>query len=213
VPLAGFYTAHFGTSFDKFRQVDRQIALGHYYAANTINNGIVPVNIVETNQQKVNYQILQKLNTPSYAYSTVDVTDLNNIAIQCPLSGGNAVYQARITLMTMANDVIEFIDNCDKGQRSLIQSHPVTENGDFNFRLYPNPNDGNMTFDYSSPDYSNGKLMLYDVTGRFVNSYNLNEGLNNSLKISEDQLQNGIYIYKIFVNNEIIASDRVVIVK
>jgi hypothetical protein len=115
--------------------------------------------------------------------------------------------------MTMANEVIEFIDNCDKGQRSLIQSHAVVESGDLNFRLYPNPNDGNMLLEYSLSDNSKGIFVLYDLMGRLIDSYNLNNGLNNILTISEDQLQNGAYLYKIVVDNELIRTDRVVIAK
>jgi hypothetical protein len=70
-----------------------------------------------------------------------------------------------------------------------------------------------MTFEYSIPDHSNGTLVLYDLAGRILNSYTLIEGLNNLLKISEDQLQGGIYIYRIIVNGEIKKNERIIIVK
>ncbi len=81
------------------------------------------------------------------------------------------------------------------------------------FKLHPNPNDGNMIFEYSLQENTKGIFMLYDVTGRLVNSYTLNQGMNNSMKISEDALQNGIYFYKVIVNDEMIQSDKLIILK
>lgn len=155
------------------------------------------------------------IKAPGYIYSSSDTSALYGIANQCPLQGGNGVYQARILLMTIANDVIEFIDNCDKvTQKSMdIIPQSIANEEVSAYKLYPNPNDGNMIFEYSLSETSKGMFMLYDVTGRLINSYKLTEGGNNTLKISEDELQNGIYFYNVIIDNKVKAQSKIVIVK
>lgn len=80
------------------------------------------------------------------------------------------------------------------------------------FSLYPNPNDGNMQLDYNLESEQNGKLIIYDIIGQKIKNYSL---LNdrNTLKISDAALKNGIYFYEILINDEIINSDKLIIIK
>jgi hypothetical protein len=81
------------------------------------------------------------------------------------------------------------------------------------FKLYPNPNDGEMIFEYSLPLQSSGVFMLYDITGRIINKYKLLEGQNNLLKISETELKNGIYFYSVIIDGKIKGYNKIIIVK
>ena len=86
-------------------------------------------------------------------------------------------------------------------------------NNDLSFNLSPNPNDGNMILKYSTKPNSKAEMKIYDVTGRLINSYKLTEGDNNTLKISEDELQNGIYFYNVIIDNKVKSQSKIVIVK
>lgn len=213
--LASFHAVNMGSPFDKFSLVDKKIALGQYAAASSINNSITPVNIVESNQQTVNNQILQQLLAPGYIYSAADISTLSAIAYQCPLQGGNSVYQARVLLMNIANDVIEFFDNCDKEVVRSMDSTPQSIGNEVAsaYKLYPNPNDGNMIFEYSLLENSIGRLLLYDVTGRLMSSYELSYGQEKLLQIKESELKNGIYFYSVIIDNKVKAQNKIVIVK
>jgi hypothetical protein len=57
-----------------------------------------------------------------------------------------------------------------------------------------------------------GKLLIYDITGQMVNTYILQPS-NNTLQIQEETLQNGIYFYRIYVNEIVVATDKLVIIK
>ncbi len=116
--------------------------------------------------------------------------------------------------MIINNDVIEFVDNCDVGVRTMLTNENTTAAFvDQSFKLYPNPNDGNMVLTYSLAEKSEGTFNLYDITGRLINHYTLVVGENNSLKIAESNLTNGVYFYSILVDNKVKAYNKIIIVK
>lgn len=79
-------------------------------------------------------------------------------------------------------------------------------------KIYPNPNNGTMSFSYELPIASKGMLVLYDISGRQVDRFILKEGQNIE-QISEEQLESGIYFFQYLVNGERINSGRIAIVK
>ena len=81
-----------------------------------------------------------------------------------------------------------------------------------NIRLYPNPNDGNMTLEYQLNENEKGLFIIYDVTGKQLQSYNFNAG-SSQLSINADTLHAGVYLYDVFINNVKAKTDRIVIVK
>jgi hypothetical protein len=84
---------------------------------------------------------------------------------------------------------------------------------DFQFKLFPNPNNGSMNFIYSLNETSIGELTIYDVTGKLVSKHSLQTGKNNQLFVNESELKNGVYFYKLVIDNEIKQSDKIVIIK
>jgi hypothetical protein len=82
----------------------------------------------------------------------------------------------------------------------------------FNFNLYPNPNNGNMLLDYSIHQGETGIIKIYDLTGKLIGSYTLNVNANQ-LKINNNDLNNGIYMYAIIVNGKTVKTDKLVIIK
>lgn len=79
--------------------------------------------------------------------------------------------------------------------------------------LYPNPNKGTMNFQYSITEAVSGELFIYDLSGREVAKYKLQQGAGNQFQISETELNNGVYFYKMIIDGEIKASDKIVIIK
>lgn len=81
-----------------------------------------------------------------------------------------------------------------------------------NFNLYPNPNDGNIFIDYHLKDNENGMLCIFDLTGRNVRTLPINSN-NTSIKINENELNAGTYYYCIKVNDQLVKTKKLVIVK
>lgn len=210
--LQNFYNSS-NHNYSKFAKVEDKIADGQYNAANAINNSIAAGNIIENNQQTLNALILMDLISPGYLYTSSDTAILTTIANQCPLAGGYAVYQARNLLMTFADNVIEFADNCTEEAERLMNSiNTGTDEASNSFKLYPNPNDGNMALEYSIGSTDVSIIRLYDVAGKIVDTYELNAA-TNKLLISNTKLNDGIYFYQIVVNNKIVKRDKLIITK
>ncbi|MBK7183362.1 MAG: T9SS type A sorting domain-containing protein, partial [Bacteroidetes bacterium] len=183
---------------------------------NTLNNSINPNILLEQNQKSVNTLILKKMLNNQYIYNTNDSTALMDIAAQCPLQGGNAVYQARNLLAAIYNELIDFEDNCEETQKHFVannETESITQHFSKAVKLYPNPNNGNMMLDYSLNETEVGKLNIYDVSGRLIDSYNLLSGENKQLNINKTDLENGIYFYEVIINDKLQASDKLIIIK
>lgn len=80
------------------------------------------------------------------------------------------------------------------------------------FKLYPNPNNGNMIVEYSLSENENGVLNLYSITGALLHSYKLQQ-TNHKLLISDEELKSGLYFYDVLINNKKVKTDKLVIIK
>ncbi|MGQ0829474.1 MAG: T9SS type A sorting domain-containing protein [Bacteroidota bacterium] len=80
------------------------------------------------------------------------------------------------------------------------------------FNLYPNPNNGTMHLNYTLRNEQKGVFEIYDLLGKKQVEYQLQQN-TSSVTISEAMLNNGIYFYKILVNDKLVATDKLVIVK
>ncbi len=79
-------------------------------------------------------------------------------------------------------------------------------------KIYPNPNNGTMQFDYELTEVQSGQLFLYDLTGKIIQSWILKSG-QGTMPINEENLNNGIYFYRFIVNGEPVNCDKIIIVK
>jgi hypothetical protein len=79
-------------------------------------------------------------------------------------------------------------------------------------KIYPNPNNGTMTFSYDLAAGSNGMLIMYDISGKKIDSFILKEGKNIE-QISEDGLNGGVYFYEYVVDGNRINYGKIVIVR
>ncbi len=208
--LQNVYVKNLKGSIGLFSEVNDWIAAGQFALAESANASINAINPIEANQKAVNALILKGFMEPAHEFSSGEVAAMSSVANQCPLKGGNAVYQARNLLMTVRQQVIEFPDNCD-ALPPEIKIRPVEEQTVL-FKLYPNPNNGTMSIDYSIHSTDVAQISFYDVTGKLVENYTLN-GQTDRLQISDNRLANGMYFYTIVLNNKLVKQDKVVIIR
>ena len=211
--LHSFYDSAKVANMGLLKDVGKYIAANNYSAANTKNAQVYPNNTVEANQKAINYYYLLSLMDSTYQYSSTDSSAIYAIAAQCPTEAGTAVWEARVLYYTIINNIIDFEDNCEaigkslnhKGNKSIIK---VSDN----FKLYPNPNDGNMTLEYHIQDNDIATVSIYDLTGRMIKLYPLNTK-STKLDINENELGSGIYYYNIRVNEKLYQTNKIVIIK
>ncbi len=216
-----FYTFAENNNIGAFQRVKEYITdstLQDTTAAIITNNNIPTRCSMEENQKIVNSIYLQHLNLrtdstylmdPRYIYDSTEIVTLQNVAYQNPLSGGDAVYMARVMLfMNMTDD-----DNAG-GEKSLHwynlpdDKAPTKEA----FRLYPNPNNGKMILEYNLNEDEKGIITFYNLTGTVVNSFNFSNTASH-LNIDISNISAGSYFYNVKVNDVNVKSDKLIIIK
>lgn len=78
--------------------------------------------------------------------------------------------------------------------------------------LYPNPAQNKCTYEATLSETESGMIMIFDLNGRFISSYKLDAGYNQ-LDLDLSGYSNGIYLYKIYINGEVVDYKKLVITK
>lgn len=212
VVLQDFYDSTQVASLGILSFADKSIVQNDYVNAETNNTSVYANNIMEQNQKLFNSLYLLLLNNDSYEYTTSEKADLYSIASQCHLEGGNAVWQARVLVWTIENDIIEFADNCNEEPRSMTIINNTTSDYSANFNVYPNPNMGAMELSYSLNVNEIGIFEVYDISGKQIMGYSLDKN-SNKLKIENKELSAGVYYYNIRINEKVVKTEKLIIVK
>jgi hypothetical protein len=217
-----FYTSNQNTAHGILNSVNDAIENFNYGQAASLNNSFNPANIIEQNQQGFNTIYLNHIDSIQ-TYTATEANDLNTIAKQCAIIGGNAVYQSRNLLMSIANNFIDFGDSCDvtnntsyvrdRSMETEMAANTITnDNGLKSIKIYPNPSTGKITLECNLQDNESGILLLYNLTGKFVASYKLPQG-SKTLPVNAEKLQSGIYQYEVIINGKTVKKDKLTIIK
>jgi len=196
-----------------FTQVQDAIDSMDFTAAAALNAGCVPSCIMDANKKQVNEVYLQTWAVYDFELDINQIAILEAIACQDPLEGGDAVYSARVMLGVDYNCQNNYKTGGNNyGQTAVEKENGMVNEAAFVSKLYPNPNNGRMQLDYRLEEGQQGILQVFDITGKLLRDYRLTAG-NNSLYINEEQLDNGIYSYRVLIDEAVILNDKLVIVK
>ncbi|MCF8257717.1 MAG: T9SS type A sorting domain-containing protein [Flavobacteriales bacterium] len=173
--------------------------------------GIQPQNAVEERLQEL-LSILYANAAELKAMNAEQATRLREIAQLCPLDDGLAVLMARAALHSIDTLPKGYMNACElvspqdgeKWKQGLAQTA--------HFAVYPNPNNGQMTLDYTLEQGESGMVELSDLLGHQVFMQPL--AANGSTKaIAMDGISPGLYILTVRVNDVIRLSERISIIK
>ena len=84
----------------------------------------------------------------------------------------------------------------------------IEEINNYKVSVYPNPVQNQLNFELNTSNFS---VKIIDVTGKTISN---SSTLSNKLKVNTTSLNNGIYFYSVFNNNdEMITSNKFVVAK
>ncbi len=209
--LQSFKDSIMQTDLGKLTLVEEFIGNGNIVQAKQINDSIVPANFMEMNQKLVNDVYLRTWALGGMEIDSVDKSKLETIAFQNPIDGGIAVYSARVILGLIQDDFSP-VSTARMANSELKRKEILGVENNFITKLYPNPNDGNMQIDYNLENGQNGVLIISDIIGQRIKWFSFQND-RNYLKISDASLKNGVYFYEIWVDEELILSDKIIIIK
>lgn len=205
--LNAFYSQQSDSTVSIYSEVDSLLLSGAYSAAQQQNGTSASNTLMQQKQQLVNDALIKQV-AGNAGFSAGELADLYQLANQCPLMYGTAVYQARALLCAIAKDQLIFNENCDvdsKGRKAGSLGIDEAEQ----ISLFPNPNQGAMTLRYSIR--SNASLTVYDISGRVLYQSTLDKE-KNILQL-QTSLAEGIYIYSIVTEQgRVLKTDKLVII-
>jgi len=102
----------------------------------------------------------------------------------------------------------------DRGKESLKQEKMSPKVGANLLQNIPNPFSSITEVRYTLPQaYKKGVLVVSDLQGKEIKSFKLKSGNNQTLEISSNNLENGLYLYSMIVDGKILETKRFVISK
>lgn len=201
-----------------FNMIDQSIKANRYQAIDDIiadNQSLSSVEIFESNEKTVNDIYLSTIAKDNYELDHKNITDLLAIANQCPVEGGNAVYNARAILNFMSNENYTFSDdNCysrgnPDSKRIGGSNNDIVNSAKYN--IYPNPADDYFTIEYIEGRIGN-KIELVDIVGKTVFSQTINnEKARQEIRINE--LPEGVYFCRIYDEKLEVFTSKIVILE
>ncbi|TAK41130.1 MAG: DUF11 domain-containing protein [Saprospiraceae bacterium] len=111
------------------------------------NDAIFSTSIREENEKTVNAIFLSTFAQNITELNDPQVTQLEGIAGQCPLDGGNAVFAARGMLEWAKDTSFNDYVLCDESGGGGRSAENASDQEDSSFRLYPNPAGNVLTID------------------------------------------------------------------
>ncbi len=78
--------------------------------------------------------------------------------------------------------------------------------------VFPNPNNGGFTLTYQLQTGQTGEFTIYNMLGEKLAEYTLDAN-SDKMNINASTLSEGIYLYRISVDNNIVKRDKIVIIK
>ena len=173
------------------------------------NSGVLTSLLLESNKKTVNDLFLNTVAKGLITFTGTQLSDLQNIALQCPIEGGSAVYEARSLLALVEDNVYDDGILCTTAQ-ARIGSTEITYEALNGFRLFPNPTKGQVTLMIPA-DVSKGKVTIVNAQGAIVLEQKL-AVKSRSATISTGQLTGGIYLLNVFDNNKNIFTEKLVVI-
>lgn len=225
--LNEFYNDNQNSNYQTIININDAFANADYQTAQTINSNLTSNNLIEAYQKRVNELLIKYISYQAQPIDTnaapftnkapvldaTELADLYTIANSCFDKYGHVITQARVLMNNVSNTLIEFEENCtpEFNQRKAVTTSNKLSSTVWTV-IYPNPNNGDMRLDYKLGGYAKAEFKLFDVTGKLVSKYDIvsNEG---SIDINEQNLNNGVYFYRILVEEKTIKIDKIVIIK
>lgn len=150
------------------------------------------------NEKTVNSIFLQTFAIGNSSFSEAQTTSLENIASQCPLSGGEAVLQARDMLALVQPAPVYYDDDllCNPAPRPAERGHGVDKASTAVISIFPNPANDVIKIQYDLQNVEFGTLQFFNIYGRLVGEVFLPDSIGIA-SMPVDKLPTGVYFYSL----------------
>lgn len=178
------------------------------------NTLITATVLIEENEKTVNEIYLATVGSDASEFAPEQIDLLRQIAWQCPMAGGNAVFRARALLALVEG--YRYYNDREICNFAGIAIRQAAENkGNVNTMLatvHPNPTSNAATLAYYLPDQAEGEFKLTTTAGQELFTVKL-QGGKQAYKFSTANYVPGIYYYELSNNGNRVAYGKLVIIR
>ncbi len=201
-----YYAAEKVSNIGIVQEIEALIKQGNDSLATLKNATIQDQKMIDEFRKTVNEIYLASFAKANYDLTSEQIAILYPIAVNyTPWEGGDAVYIARLML--------NLEDNALNVEYSIGPVNPAnSETQTLNVKLYPNPAQNQVRIEFNHAFTGNTVLEIYGFAGNLISSSQLDANAQYVI-VSTKLLENGIYFYRIFANDEIVSKDKLVIIK
>lgn len=166
-------------------------------------------NIIEFNEQTINNIYLNNISKGNLNFTFQQIQLIKDIANQCPLAGGNAVFRAR-SIYALIDKTIHYndFDICLLAGIA-IRKKAEAQTDSPKLKVYPNPASDKITLEYESSEAAN--FVLKSSTGQNLFQFILKGG-DSKYEFSTKALVPGVYFYS-FLTSDFVDTGKIVIVR
>ncbi|MBL7913481.1 MAG: T9SS type A sorting domain-containing protein [Bacteroidia bacterium] len=172
-----------------------------------VNESIYSSETIEVNEQVVNEIFLSVIGQEQFQLGDDAINQLEVIADQCPLAGGNAVFKAR-AILSLLNDELVYDDiNICLQAGIILRQIPKKPTA----RLYPNPANNSVTLVYELPEVSTAEFLLFNSVGMLQLKQQMKIDITQ-MSFSTEQLAPGVYHYQVNTSSDFQLNGKLVII-
>ncbi|MEO0312222.1 MAG: Secretion system C-terminal sorting domain [Bacteroidota bacterium] len=164
-----------------------------------LDNGIVPSDLIETNQARVNNIYYNTIGSGADEITTAQADSILEIAIQCPLLGGNAVYEARALYLHYDADY-EYNDELTCLQAGIVMRKKQVLKDGISATVFPNPAKDLATIKYNIAE--DGEVMVFNSLGNIITHISI-EADQTEATLNLKDFTSGVYIFKLMSGNQV----------
>jgi hypothetical protein len=201
-----YYATRMASNLGRMCAISKSYAEEDFATLSQENAAIVCNCHRENNIKQVNTVFLDTWATDTYSFDATTEQFLQNLACSDALDNGPGVYSARVLL--------GFFAACDNGYVKSSVATPQFESSltsAIEFSVYPNPSDKEVYLNYTfAEELTNVELLVYDITGKLISKQVLSNETDVVL-INNQEIENGIYIYSIVAEGNLLGTGRFVI--
>lgn len=169
------------------------------------------------NKIAMNDILVNTLDAGVDTFTSTQIASLAELAFQCPLIGGDAVFKARAVYSLITDTVYDDIALCDTSihddRMMLVKPHTnISDTVPVLYKLFPNPAKDEVKILCNNPFDANSRLIVYDVEGRHVLDYALPAG-QYMAQFNTNSLPAASYITNIVTGNLVKFRSKLLIMK
>jgi hypothetical protein len=167
----------------------------------TLNTAVTTSLAPDANHKTLNAIMLTMLANEG-EFASTDLTTLTAIADQCPLEGGDAVYEARAVVAYLTGEDFDDGEICASGERQQKPQTSDKASGLDSVVLYPNPTTGQVYWKGTSNQPVT--VRVFNATGQLVMEVANSNGYANLERLPE-----GLYQVQLMLqDNTILATQK-----